>query len=156
MSGDEFKRAHSAALRYLGYRDRSCQEMKAYLTRKEFSPPVIRQVIDRLEENGYLDDARFAERFAAARLEQRRLGKKRLRHELLNKGIAGSLADRVLDGLFEDVEEQALARASGLKKMQGWRGLETGKVRRRLARFLQRQGYSSDTVYRTVEELAPW
>ena len=156
VSGDDSKRARSAALRYLGYRDRTVREMRDYLERKEYSPAVVRQTLAYLQDSGFLDDARFADRFARSRVENRRFGRFRLKQELIKKGVEDAVAEQALDAVFAEVKERDLARASGEKKMQGWRGLEVRKIRQRLAQFLQRQGFSADTVYETVEDLAPW
>ncbi len=156
MTGDDFlKKAKKAALRYLGYRDRSVQEMRAYLAKKEYSVKVIDEAVDYLCGLGYLDDARFSELYATSRIQSKGIGRFRLRFELLNKGVSESLVDKVLGSLFEEVDEARLARDCAEKKMPAWKGLPVQTVKRRLAGFLGRKGFDADTVYRTVKEFLP-
>lgn len=156
MTGDDFlKQAKKAALRYLGYRDRSVSEMRAYLARKDFSVKVIEEVIDYLARLGYLNDARFAELYARSRTESKGMGRFRLRYELVNKGIDEHLVEQALDALFEEVDESKLARDCAEKKLPAWKGLPPQTIKRRLAGFLGRKGFEADMVYRTVKELLP-
>ena len=54
------KRARNRAFRYLSYRDRTEREMRTYLAGKDFSQPIVDQIVTYLKELGYLDDRRFA------------------------------------------------------------------------------------------------
>lgn len=151
----EFKRARNSAMRLLGVRDRSCFELKERLKKKEFPEAVSDRVIAWLLEYNYLNDERFAFAFARSRVENKRFGQFRVRRELSLKGIAGDLIDRVLAEVYEQNDPDTLARAAAEKKMSGWNGLPAQTVRRRMAGFLKRQGFSGDVVYRTLDALVP-
>ncbi len=154
MTGEDLSgKARKSALRYLGYRDRSVHEMRNYLEGKGYSAPVVDGTVEYLASLGYLNDARFARTFAQYRIECKKMGRFRLRHELVNRGIAESLADSVLDEVFADISELDLARDCAEKKLRAWEGLPIQTVKRRLAGFLGRKGFNAETVYRTVNEL---
>ncbi|QPJ60600.1 MAG: regulatory protein RecX [Candidatus Nitronauta litoralis] len=156
MTGDDIgKHAKRAALRYLGYRDRSVSEMRAYLAKKDFSVKVIDETVQYLAGLGYLDDARFSMQFSRSRIESRGMGRFRLRYELVNKGVDEHIIDQVLDTLFMEFDEFQLARDCAEKKLPAWEGLPAQTVKRRLAGFLGRKGFAAETVYRTVKELLP-
>ena len=152
-SEDAFKQALRAALRYLGYRDRSVREMRDYLAGKDFSPLEVDNTVHYLLESNYLNDTRFAEQFARSRLESKRFGRFRLHRELQGKGIDEALVDRVLADLFQDVDEMDVARACAEKRQSALKGLPPQTARRRLAQFLGRKGFGADTVYRVVDEM---
>ncbi len=156
MTGDDIgKHAKRAALRYLGYRDRSVSEMRAYLAKKDFSVKVIEETIDYLAGLGYLDDVRFSKQYSRSRIESKGMGRFRLRYELVNKGVDEHIVEQTLDDLFREVDESQLARESAEKKLPAWEGLPALTVKRRLAGFLGRKGFAAETVYRTVKELLP-
>src|SRR3990167_4635391 len=73
---------YEAAVRALGRRARASGEIRQLLAKKKGSKPDIDAVLKRLRENGYLDDARFARSFVAARLEDKLHGKARVRRDL--------------------------------------------------------------------------
>ena len=65
----------SYALKVLAGRAHSTGELREKLRRRAERISDIDDVIARLKENGYLDDRRFAEGFATARLSNDRLGR---------------------------------------------------------------------------------
>ena len=153
MSDELAGKARKAALRYLMYRDRSVHEVRTYLEGKEYPPTVVEDALQYLASLRYLDDARFARQFTRYRVECKKMGRFRLRHELISRGVEESLTDRVLDEVFADVSELDLARQCAEKKMNVWKGLPAQTVKRRLAGFLGRKGFNAETVYRTVNDL---
>ncbi|MBI5378793.1 MAG: RecX family transcriptional regulator, partial [Nitrospirae bacterium] len=81
MSSSESSDARARALAYrlLARCARSVREIEERLTRKGFDPPVIARTIAHLQAAGYLDDARFARDWVAAR--SARYGPRRLEME---------------------------------------------------------------------------
>ena len=63
MSGD-LTRALELAYRHLGRRDRTVAEVRAHLAGKDCDEDAIDAAVAELSESGYLDDARYAVRFA--------------------------------------------------------------------------------------------
>ena len=156
MQGDGLKPARAAALRYLKTRDRTVQQMRDHLAKKEFSEEIIEATIRTFHDLGYLDDNRFAERFARNRMETRQWGRRRIADELRKRGISRDVAHAMLDEVFEELDESDLALACAEKKIRSLTGLEKPTARRRLAQFLQRKGFGPDAVFKTVNTLVPW
>ncbi|MBC8285178.1 MAG: RecX family transcriptional regulator, partial [Nitrospinae bacterium] len=84
---EALKRAKNQALRYLSYRDRSKWEITQYLEKKEHPHSVIQQTLEYLKELHYVDDQRFALQWGQYKINKKKLEKKLLYLELLNKGI---------------------------------------------------------------------
>jgi regulatory protein len=156
MGGDDLKPARAAALRYLKTRDRTVAQMREHLEKKEFSRTAIESTVSDFQEMGYLNDARFAERFIQHRMESRHWGRHRLADELRKRGISREQIQLALEEALAEVNESDLALTCAEKKMKSLSGLDTQTARRRLAQFLQRKGFSQDTVYQTLEALVPW
>lgn len=153
---EELKQARSKAFRYLSYRDRSRHEVEVHLKQKGFSAPVVRDTLEYLKRLNYVNDERFALAWGKARIETRHLGANRLRYELTAKGLDRDLVDKALSALFDDIDEFALARSCAQKKLLTLKGIAPEKKRQRLAQFLQRKGFHSDTVYKILADIAPY
>lgn len=152
-TGQEHKRARSLALRYLSYRDRSFHEVSAHLAQKGVSPKAIRETLDRLAESGLLNDERFARNWARSRISVKKLGPIRLRRELLAKGVEDSIVQSALGELYSERDPKDLARTCARKKISALTGVEPEQRKRRLVQYLQRKGFSPETVYQTVADL---
>ena len=148
---DVRQRATEAAMRYLGLRPRSTQEIRDYLLRKGFMPETVAVAIERLVERGYLDDAAFAQWWAENRAQFRPRGPHLLRQELRKKGITSETIDETLTAQAEsvDTDAQALELARGKLRSFHKNGLEPDVIYRRLSGLLGRRGYGYDTI-RTV------
>jgi regulatory protein len=146
---DERQRAHEAALRLLAYRPRSEAELRGRLTRRGLPPGVVQETMERLREQGLLNDDAFARYWVDARQQSSPRGRLLLRRELLAKGIGVETAAQAL----ATVAEEEIARRAAEKKARSLHDLDYATFRRRLGQFLLRRGFSYETARALVEEL---
>src|SRR3974390_3551994 len=79
------------AVKALGRRMRTEVELHRLMSARvepgEHGEAVIRNVIARLKDYGFLDDAAFAETYARLRQENEKFGSRRVRQDLKLKGV---------------------------------------------------------------------
>jgi len=111
---------------------------------------VISSVIIRLKEYGYLNDHSFAETYTRLRQENEKLGARRVKQDLKQKGVGDALIDEVLDARYAGTSEEALAREhlerKRIKKPENEK--ETARVMRRLVSA----GFSTGTIYKILRQ----
>ncbi len=142
------------ALRALGGRAHSISELRQKLLRRAQTPASVPEVLSRLKELGYLDDRRFAENFAAARLESEGLGRLRVLRDLRQRRVAPALADQVVRNTYRDADEPALIAAFLSRKFRRVRLEEHLSDPRRLAaayRQLRYAGFSAGGSIRALK-----
>jgi regulatory protein len=83
--------AREVAWTALNRRDHTVAEVARLLTRKRVEPAVIDAVVGELCEQGYLDDARFAQRFADDRRRLDGWGAERIEQRLRAVGVDAEL-----------------------------------------------------------------
>src|SRR5215831_14168663 len=91
------------ALRALGGRAHSTGEMREKLSRRAADPEDVDRVLARLKDSRYLDDHRFADGYATARLANERLGKTRVLRDLRHRRVAPALAEKTVQTVYQDV-----------------------------------------------------
>ena len=96
------------ALRALAGRAHSSGELREKLKRRAGRAGDIDDVISRLKDLGYLNDQRYAEGFAQSRLAGEKFGKTRVIQDLRQRRVAPALAERTVQKVYQDVDEQAL------------------------------------------------
>ena len=67
--------------------------------------------LGKLKDSGYLNDQRFAENFATARLENEGFGHMRVLRDLRQRRVAPKMAEQVVDRTFRETEETELIHA---------------------------------------------
>lgn len=149
-NSDNGQGAYLAALRLLAARDYSVSAMKRKLHGRGFHDEEVLQAVERLVSERFLDDRRYAERFAEGCLEAGRFVGYRLRHELRRRGISADMAEEVI-GEADSPDQVELAAGLVARKYPGFNAATADdSERRRVAGFLQRKGFSSDAVIRII------
>lgn len=104
---DDPDAAYAAALRLLARREHSTLELRRKLELRGFTAARVTGALDRLQDESYLSDERFAGSLTRHRVDQG-YGELRIRAELAQHGLGGSAVDRALAELNLDWVERAL------------------------------------------------
>jgi regulatory protein len=97
------------AVKALAGRAYSTGEMREKLRNKAARAADVDPTIAHLKEYGYLNDRKFAENFAAARLENEGLGQTRVLADLSRRRVAPAVARQTVGKVYADTQEEALA-----------------------------------------------
>ncbi|OGW27953.1 MAG: hypothetical protein A3K09_03250, partial [Nitrospinae bacterium RIFCSPLOWO2_12_FULL_47_7] len=143
---DGLKQAKLVALKYLSYRNRSSHEVGERLAKKGFSPLIIQETLDYLRKLNYLNDENFARTWGQSRTQTRKIGKQRLKQELLAKGLDPELAGNAVKLIYSEVDELELAKDCVKKKLAGLKEMPIEKKRGRMAQFLARKGFNAVVI----------
>ncbi len=142
------RRAFNKASDLLSRRDHSEKELREKLRQKGFSEGAD-EAIERLRGYGYVDDARFAARYAAELQRVKHYGKKRIEQELFRKGVDRVVIAETLEGLTFDADDLVSLIE---RKYAGRLGTEKGVSQTVAA--LQRRGYGYREIKDALEQLA--
>lgn len=144
--------AYDAAVRYLGPRPRAVLELRRHLQKKRFDEKEIAAAIERLREQGYVDDRAFARFWLDQRARFRPKGGIGLRSELRSKGVDTSIVEEVLADETRG-DETETARAALEPRLVRWSALEPGERRAKAQAFLRQRGFSFDTIEEVLARL---
>ena len=139
---DDRHRAYLAAVRLLGLRPRSREEIERALRTKRYEEPVIEAAVERLTVEGLIDDAEFARFWSENRTTFRPRGTRALRYELRLKGVANEDMEAALDA----VDEDEAAWAAVERKAESWRNLPEDEFKQKVLNFLARRGFNYGTA----------
>ncbi len=110
----------------------------------------IEAVLEKLCEQGYLNDATFAETYARLRREHEKLGERRVRQNLKQKGVAPELIDETLEAGYAHINEETQAREFIEKRRL--KKPENEKESARLMRRLVTAGFSVGVIYKILRQ----
>jgi regulatory protein len=142
----EWERAIQLAYRAVGSRERTVAELRTFLERKRVEPDAIDQAVRELREAGFLDDARYAQRFADDKRELDRWGSERIARELHRRGIAPDLIELAV----ADRGREAELETAMLVLRQRVSPPRDDRERDRAWRLLVRRGYEAELAYEAV------
>jgi regulatory protein len=138
--------AYDKALGLLARREHSRRELKTKLRQSGYEGEEATAAIDRLGEQHYQDDERFAEILVRSRAAQG-YGPQRIRAELKTHAVPDARIRELLDAAEVDWEASALDQ---LRRRFGGKGAPDHAERARRAQFLLRRGFAAATVRRAT------
>jgi regulatory protein len=147
LEARRLQHALEVAYRHLGSRDRTVLEVRRRLERDGVEPATVDAAIAELARQGYLDDERYARRYADDRRTLDAWGDERIERRLREVGvppeaIAAALGDR----------DPADARAAAVALLE--RRLRdrprSDRERERALGLLVRRGYDVELAYEAV------
>jgi len=141
--------ALSHAVKLLSARPYSEKKLREKLANK-FPRDEIDQAIRRLRAERLVNDGRYAEDFVRARVATRPRSGFVLVRELMQRGIARSAAQEVVNRLVPAESHENLARELLARKQAMYRGLDEPTRRRRLTAFLARRGFSYEVIQKVL------
>lgn len=147
----QFGKLYTRALEYALTRPRSQREMRDYLYRKTrdsrtktgdikkgVSVELTNRVFDRLVERGYLDDEKFAHFWVENRNVRKGTSLRKLRGELLLKGVDKAIVEQVFESSDRSDNEELLKVIA--KKAPRY------DDEQKLIAYLMRQGFRFDDI----------
>jgi len=149
LTEDSRERAYQQAMLFLSYRARSEKEIRQNLLKHEIPEEVVENTLERLRKAGLANDNDFARAWVENRNTFRPRSKKALAIELRQKG----LDDEAIQASLSDVDEEALAYETGLKRATRLKALERSEFRKKLSEFLVRRGFSYSVVAPVVSRI---
>jgi regulatory protein len=143
--------ARDAAWTALNRRDHTEAEMARVLARKRVDPATVEAVVAELREQGYVDDARYAHRFAEDRRRLDAWGPERIERRLAELGVAREHIEAALGPRDESTELDA---ALELLARRFPAPPATPRDRDRALGVLVRKGYALELAYAAVRRHA--
>jgi regulatory protein len=134
--------AFETAVRLLKARAKSRASLEQALLQRGYDGASVSEAIERVTELGYLNDARFAEARARAKLAEGR-SIDDVRRRLEADGVEASLADQAARGAAAEAGYDELLAARALVKKRRVTGPKA-------ARLLASRGFSQDVIQRVV------
>lgn len=95
---------YDSAIRYIGIRMRSIKEVKEYLNKKKYDNKDIESVVNKLIEQGLLNDKKFAISYVNDKIYLTKSGPDKIKNELIKLGIN----EKDIHNAFNNIDNGAL------------------------------------------------
>ena len=150
MTQDEkaIQKALGRALNLISYKQRTESELRRRLSEKA-DPDVVDAAVERLKEQGLVDDAKYAREWSDSRSRRSPRSSRMIVKELVNKGVSPHLAESSV----EDLDDDATAHAAAASFARRLADADYEQFHRRLWGHLQRRGYGAGVSRRVISRL---
>ncbi len=143
--------AYQYVLRLLTGRDYAVARVRQKLAAKGVTGDDLEALLLRLEREGWLDDRRYAGRFAESALSSGRYYGVRLRMEMRRRGFSADIVTETLAPLLEERDEIDEVKQTVERRYPGFSyAAASDRDKRRVVGFLQRRGLGLSAIIRAL------
>jgi regulatory protein len=145
------------AVKCLGVRAYSVGDLKLKLRMRAANPSDVDDLIGRLKDIGYLNDQRFAENYASARVENEGFGRMRVLNDLRARQVSGNMAEKAVEQALAGKSEAELIDSYIDRRMPSVAAGGRIEDERKLAnayRRLRRAGFTSGPILTALKNRA--
>lgn len=149
---DEVRKAYNTAIHYLSSRMRSEYEVRTHLSKKEYDPTMIDEVIHKLDQYQFLNDEEFAIAFVRTQKNTTDKGPNVIKNELKEKGISAQIIQQVI-ALYPVDEQLETAISLCQKYTLKYKKDSSRMMKQKVEQMLTRKGFSYDMIQLALEEI---
>ena len=131
--------------------EHSSGEMRDKMRRWAMPPDIIERVIDRLIDERFVDDERFARFFVRDKIRFDRWGRRKIEQALYRKGISSAIRSSVLDAVPDDDYIAVLTELLAAKR-RSVKAQSEYELNGKLIRFALGRGYGMDIIRRCISD----
>ncbi len=146
---DQREMAYQRALNLLNFRPRTEAEIRQNLRRHNMEEEIIQYVLERLKDNGLVNDAGFAQIWVDNRAEIRPRSRRALAFELKQRGVDSAIIEETLD----KVDDSAMAYQAAQRQAQKIKNYEWREFRLKMLRYLAQRGFAYDVSAETARRI---
>lgn len=134
------------AANYCAYQERSEQDVNQKLKQLEATSDEAQKIIDRLYDENFLNQERFAFSFTRGHFEYKKWGKLKISYALRSKGIPTALIEKALNQIEDETYRETLSKIILKKKDSLKKGLSKQEIAQKVWNFAASKGFESGLI----------
>ncbi len=158
IEAENLEKAYSYSIYLLSLKLRTEGEIRNKLQIKNYKLQIIDSVVQKLKENQYIDDQRYAEVYVENLKKYKTFGYYGIKKKLMEKRLPAGIIEQVLDESLSEEEEIKIAKRYLIKYEAGnmkqeakvQKKDELYQVKQKLAKKLASRGFRTEVVMQII------
>lgn len=138
---------------FCAYQERCRTEVAIRMRSFGLSREQTDQVIEKLEEEGFINDERFAGIYAGSKFRILRWGKMKIRAGLRSKGVAESLITQALESIDQEQYMKCLGELLAAKLRTLTSVEDERVVKQKVFAYLASKGFEENLIFQELNKL---
>lgn len=147
---DTYEVAYQKAVNFISYRSRTNQEVQRKLKDLDYSDEVIEAALERLQNNHFLGDSGYAQRWVENRVDLKPRSHRLMAMELRQKGVADEDVARALEDAPQDEE---LAYEALKRRIHRYVRMDFQTYKQKASAYLGRKGFSYSIISPLLQQV---
>ena len=137
---------------FCSYQERCIRDTEEKLKDWAVQKKLIPSIISRLQEEGYINEERFAKVYAGGKFRVNKWGRQKIEFELKLKGIPEGMIQKGIEEIDEE-DYQRVLRDLIRKKQKEIIPEKDLNIREKIITFVQGKGYEMELILAALKEL---
>ena len=137
---------------FCSYQERCIRDTEEKLKDWAVQKKLIPSIISRLQEEGYINEERFAKVYAGSKFRVNKWGRQKIEFELKLKGIPEVMIQKGIEEIDEE-DYQRILRELIRKKQKEITPEKDLNIREKIITFVQGKGYEMELILTALKEL---
>jgi len=149
---NELEFALAKAMSYCAYQERCRLDVAVRLRSIQITREQTERVIEKLEEDGFINEERFATLYAGGKFRQLHWGKIKIRAGLRSKGIADNIISQALESIDEEKYLQILRGLIASKSKTLSAENDERVNEQKIILYLSSKGFEENLIYQELNK----
>lgn len=141
--------ALNKAAAYCTLCERCISEVSTKLTAWGVAPCEQQKIIERLQQDGFIDEARYCRAFVNDKVRFNRWGRIKIRAALSEKRLPRELVNEAIDNINEEEYMSALAEVIAAKRRE-LKGKDDYAAQQKIMRYAASRGYEPSLIMKAI------
>lgn len=128
------------------------QDISLKLSKLDIGESDANQILDILEQEGFIDHGRYARSFVMDKFKLNKWGRIKIRWMLRQKGISEDIIEMAIAQMDED-EYESLIKAELQKKYRSLKSHNESEKKAKLIQFASQRGFEYEIIYKVIHKL---
>jgi regulatory protein len=137
---------------FCSYQERCIRDTEEKLKDWAVQKKLIPSIISQLQEEGYINEERFAKMYAGGKFRVNKWGRQKIEFELKLKGIPEGMIQKGIEEINEE-DYQRMMRELIRKKQKEITPEKDLNIREKIITFVQGKGYEMELILTALKEL---
>jgi regulatory protein len=150
---EEKHNAFVKAARYCAYQERSLKEVREKLNSLLQDPSEVETLLVELQEEGYINLARFTEAFVRGKFFNNKWGKRKIMYGLQHHEIPDILISEKIEEVISDSDYYDVTTDLMSSKMNSLPSISPLAVKQKIFQYLTGKGFEIDIIQKIWKEI---
>ncbi len=152
MNENIYYEAYDRCLTYIETKLRTTTEISSYLENKGYDNSVIKSVIEKLTDNGFLNEKVYIEAYVNDKINLSNIGPYKIKRELLSLKLDENLIDEYLSKIPDNVWKDKIEKIID-KKLKLNKNKSSNNIKSKLKVDLFNLGYDNNLIDNSIENI---
>ena len=150
IKDNSFYEAYYKSIKYINVKLRTRKEIEEYLKRNDYEKKIINAVLNKLEDDKYIDDNTYSKAYIHDQIVLKLVGPHKIKNDLLKLKVKEDIIDKNLDIYTKDIELDKLNKLI-TKAIKTNKNKSSYILKNKLYNNLINKGFTSDYIKEVLD-----